>query len=153
MVLTTLAFYVAFSERDELGVQHWWVLVFPALAVVTAYRLVRPRVPLVLDHSQLRVDAGQTLLRMRTSIDWNAVKRIRVTAAGLVLIELRDWQRWSADKPWLVRANMRTNSRKFNAAVVQPLRELQGSPAAVVSRIAAVAPVKVDAPEGWKAGG
>ena len=150
VALSALALYVAYTERASLGLSHWWVAVFPTLAVITAYRLVRPRVPLALDAEGLRVASGSTLLGLRTTIDWRAVKRLRVTAAGLLLVELRDSERWARDKPWLVRANMRTNERKSNAAVVQPLRELSGTPQDIVAALRAASPVRVDAPEGMR---
>ena len=153
VTLSGLALYVAYAERASLGLSHWWVAVFPALTVLTAYRLVRPRLPLVLDAEGLRVASGSNLLGLRTTIDWRAVKRMRVTATGLLLVELRDAERWAQDKPWLVRANIRTNERKHKAAVVQPLRELAGAPSDIVARLRAAAPVRVDAPEGMKGHG
>ena len=64
LVLTGLAFYVANTERATLGAGHWWVLVFPSLA-------------------------------LRATFEWSSVKRLRVTAAGLLLVELKDSERWS----------------------------------------------------------
>jgi hypothetical protein len=151
VVLSAAALYVAYADRANLGLSHWWVAVFPLLAAVTAYRLVRPRVPLVLDSDGVHATTGQSLLGLRTTVDWRAIRKIRITPAGLILIELRDWQRWAADKPWLVRANMRTNERKHSAAVVQPMRELAGAPAAIISELKNAAPVRVEPPEGWKA--
>ena len=150
VVLSALALYVAYMERGRLGLSHWWVAVFPVLAALTAYRLIRPRVPLVLDSKGLHVVSGSTLIGLRTTIEWRAVKRLRVTAPGLLLVELRDSERWALDKPWLVRANIRTNERKNQAAVVQPLRELSGHPRDIVLQLQRAAPVRVDAPEGLK---
>jgi hypothetical protein len=150
LVLTGLALYVVSAEGEALSWSHWWVPVFPLLAALTAYRLFRPRVPLALDEQGVAVAGGTALIGLRTRIEWRAIKRLRVTAAGLLLIELRDSDRWSADKPWLVRANMRTNERKFKAAVVQPLRELQGTAQEIVTRLQSAAPVRVDAPQGLK---
>lgn len=145
--LTVAALVVAYQQRADLGPDHWWVLVFPTLAAATAYRIVRRRIPLTLDERGLTLATGHTVLGLRTTIPWTQVKRARVTAGGLLLFELRDAAGWAADKPWLVRANLRTNERKYNAAVVQPLRELAGTPQQIVERVQAAAPVRVDAPE------
>jgi hypothetical protein len=151
--LTVAALTVAYQQRADLGPGHWWVLVFPALASATAYRIANRRVPLSLDADSVRVSTGHTLLGLRTTIPWAQVKRIRVTAAGMLLIEMRDSARWATDKPWLVRANLRTNERKYHAAVIQPLRELAGTPQQIVERVQAAAPVRVDAPEALRAPG
>jgi hypothetical protein len=145
--LTVAALVVAYQQRAELGLDDWWVLVFPALAAATAYRVVRRRVPLALGPDGVRVATGHTLLGLRTTIPWSQVKRMRITAAGMLLIEMRDSAGWAADKPWLVRANLRTNERKYKAAVIQPLRELAGPPQQIVERLQTAAPVRVDAPE------
>ena len=145
--LTLTALFVAYQQRAELGPGHWWVLVFPILAGATAYRIVRQRVPLALDADGVRLATGHTVLGLRTTIPWSQVKRMRVTAAGMLLIEMRDSAGWAADKPWLVRANLRTNERKYNAAVIQPLRELAGTPQQIVQRLTEAAPVRVEAPE------
>lgn len=150
LVLSGAAVYVAYAERETLGLGHWWVAVFPVLLAITAYRLFRPRVPLLLDREGVHVVNGHTLLGLRTMIDWRAVKRMRITPTGTLLIELRDSARWTADKPWLVRANIRTNERKSSAAVVQPLRELEGTAAEIARRLRAAAPVKVEVPDGLK---
>ena len=149
--LTVAALVVAYQQRAELGPGHWWVLVFPTLAAATAYRIVRRRVPLALDADGIRLATGHTVLGLRTSIPWSQVKRMRVTAAGMLLIEMRDSAGWAADQPWLVRANLRTNERKYRAAVIQPLRELSGTPQQIVQRLQAAAPVRVDAPEALRA--
>lgn len=151
VVLTGLALFVAYAERDTIGPGHWWVLVFPALALATAYRQVRPRVPMILDSEGIHVVTGLPVLGLRATFDWAAVKRLRVTAAGLLLVELKDSERWSQDRPWLVRANVRANQRRMNAAVVQPLRELAGRPEHIVGQVRAVAPVRLDAPEALRA--
>lgn len=153
LVLSGAALYVAYVERATLGLSHWWVAVFPVLTAITAYRLVRPRLPLVLDGEGVHVVSGSSLIGLRTTIDWRAIKRMRVTGAGMLLIELRDAQRWTQDKPWLVRANIRTNERKTKAAVVQPMRELAGDPHDIVRRLQDAAPVRVDVPEGLKGRG
>ena len=145
--LTVTALFVAYQQRAELGPDDWWVLVFPALTAATAYRVANRRVPLALDADGVRVATGHTLLGLRTTIPWAQVKRVRVTAAGMLLIEMRDSAGWAADKPWLVRANLRTNERKYSAAVIQPLRELAGTPQQIVEQVRAAAPVRVDAPK------
>ena len=145
--LTIAALVVAYQQRAELGLGHWWVLVFPALAGATGYRIVRRRVPLALDPDVIRLATGHTVLGLRTTIPWSQVKRMRVTAAGMLLIEMRDSAGWAADQPWLVRANLRTNERKYRAAVIQPLRELAGTPQQIVQRLTDAAPVRVEAPE------
>ena len=152
IVLSCAAGYVAYAERATLGLGHWYVVVFPVLAAITAYRLVRPRIPLVLDRDGVHVANGTALIGLRTTIDWRAVKQLRITPAGTLLIEMRDSARWAADKPWLVRANIRTNERKNAAAVVQPLRELQGTAAEIAHRVRAAAPVRVEVPDGLKGG-
>ncbi|MBW3568493.1 MAG: tRNA lysidine(34) synthetase TilS, partial [Proteobacteria bacterium] len=53
------------------------------------------RVPLALDAAGVRVATGHTLLGLRTTIPWSQVKRLRVTAAGMLLIEMRDSARWA----------------------------------------------------------
>ena len=146
IILTGAALWVAYQERATLGAGHWWVAVFPVLALVTAYRQVRPRVPMVLDAEGIHVVTGLPVLGLRTTFDWPAVKRLRVTAAGLLLVELKDWERWTQGRPWLVRANVRANERRMNAAVIQPLRELAGRPEHIISQLREVAPVRVDAP-------
>lgn len=145
--LTVVALVVAYQQRADLGLGHWWVLVFPALAAATAYRIVRRRVPLALDADGIHLATGHTVLGLRTTIPWSQVKRMRITAAGMLLIEMRNSAGWAADQPWLVRANLRTNERKYDAAVIQPLRELAGTPQQIVERLQAAAPVRVDAPE------
>lgn len=144
--LTVTALVVGLGQ-DELGLDDWWIAVFPLLTAATAYRLIRRRTPLVLDAEGLRLATGHTVLGLRATVPWSQVKRMRVTAGGLLLVELRNAQAWAEDKPWLVRANVRTNERKYDAAVVQPLRELAGTPQTVVERLRAAAPVKVDAPQ------
>lgn len=148
LALTGLACWVAYQERATLGIGHWWVLVFPTLALVTAYRQVRPRVPMILDPGGIHVMSGLPILGLRATFDWAAVKRLRVTAAGLLLVELKNAEAWSEGRPWLVRANVRANERRMKAAVIQPLRELAGPPAQIVERVRAAAPVKVEAPAG-----
>ena len=150
--LTVAALVVGYDQRAELGLDDWWILVFPFLSGATAYRLIRRRTPLVLDAEGLTLATGHTVLGLRTRVPWSQVKRMRVTAAGLLLIELRNAERWAADEAWLVRANLRTNERKYNAAVVQPLRELAGAPAEIVARLSAASPVRVDAPEALRVG-
>lgn len=145
--LTVAALIVAYQQRAELGPGHWWVMVFPALAAATAYRIVRRRVPLALEPDGIRLATGHTVLGLRTTIPWSQVKRMRITAAGMLLIEMRSSAQWAVDQPWLVRANLRTNERKYNAAVIQPLRELAGTPQQILERLQAAAPVRVDAPE------
>jgi hypothetical protein len=145
--LTVMALVVAFQQDGGVGLDEWWVAVFPVLAAATAYRIVNRRVPLTMDEQGLRLATGHTLLGLRTTIPWSQVRRMRVTAAGMLLIEMRDSAGWAADKPWLVRANLRTNERKYNAAVIQPLRELAGTPQEIVARLQATAPVRVDAPD------
>ena len=149
LVLSGLALYVAYNERANLSLSYWWVLVFPALTLITAYRLVRPRVPLLLDADGVHARTGHSLLGLRATVGWRDIKRIRVTAGGMILIEVRDSERWAADKSWLVRANMRTAERKSKAAIVQPLRELAGTPEAIVGTLRSAARVRVEAPEGW----
>ena len=96
----------------------------------------------------MRVATGHRLLGLRAEIPWREVKQMRIIASGLLLIELHDSARWASDQPWLVRANLRTNERRFSAAVVQPLRELAGTTSEILARLRATAPVKVSAPEG-----
>ena len=148
LVLSGLALYVAYDEREQLDISYWWVAVFPLLTAVTGYRLVRPRVPIVLDEQGMHVVSGATLLGLRTAIEWPAIKRMRITAAGLLLVELRNSDAWVEGRPWLVRANIRANERKVKAAVAQPLRELAGSPAQIIQQLRAAAPVRIDVPEG-----
>lgn len=150
LVLTVLALYVAYGERDQLDASYWWVAVFPLLLLITGYRLVRPRVPIALDDHGMRVQSGHSLLGLRTAIEWAAIKRLRITAAGMLLIELRNSEAWVQGRPWLVRANVRANERKVKAAVVQPLRELAGTPAEIIGQLTAAAPVRVEVPEGMK---
>ena len=150
LVLTGLAMYVAYDEREQLDLSYWWVAVFPLLLLVTGFRLVRPRVPMVLNQDGMRVVSGNTLLGLRTAIEWAAIKRLRVTAAGLLLVELRNSEAWAEGRPWLVRANMRANERKLKAAVVQPLRELSGTPAEIIAQLKDAAPVPVDVPAGMR---
>ena len=152
IALSCAAGYVAYTERATLGLGHWYVAVFPVLAGITAYRLARPRVPLILDGDGVHVVNGTALIGLRTTFDWRAIKRMRITPAGTLLIELRDSDRWAADKPWLVRANIRTNERKTDAAVAQPLRELQGTAAEIAQRLRAAAPIRVELPDGLKDG-
>lgn len=147
VAVSGLALYVAYQERAELGLGHWWVAVFPVLMLATAYRLLRPRVPIAVDGQGVRVVAGNSLLALRTTIEWKAIRRLRVTAAGMLLIEMKDAERWSEGRPWLVRANIRANQRKHGAAVVQPLRELKGPPASIVASLRGAAPVPVEAPQ------
>ena len=150
LVLTGLALYVAYDEREQLDLSYWWVAVFPLLLLVTGFRLVRPRVPIVLDEHGMRVVSGMSLIGLRTAIEWAAIKRLRVTAAGLLLVELRNSEAWVEGRPWLVRANVRANERKVKAAVVQPLRELAGTPAQIITQLQEAAPVRVDVPEGMR---
>jgi hypothetical protein len=145
--LTAAALAVGYDQRAELGPQHWWIAVFPLLAAATAYRLVRRRVPLTVSDDGLRLATGHTLLGLRAAIPWSQVLRLRVTAAGLLLVEMRNAESWAADQPWLVRANLRTNERKYGAAVVQPLRELAGTPEQIIARLHEASPVRLDAPE------
>lgn len=152
VVLSALAFWVAFQQRADLGLGHWWVPVFPVLAIITAYRHVRPRVPLVLDAAGLAVSTGTAPMGLRAHIPWSSVKRLRVTAMGMLLVELKTGDTWVQSQPWLVRANVRANENKSKAAVVQPLRELQGSPETIIEALRAAAPVPVDAPRAPKAG-
>lgn len=151
--LAVLALYAGYEQRDMLGPGHWWVLVFPLLLGATVYRLWRRRVPLALDSDGVRARTGMTLLGLRTEVPWRAVRRIRVTAAGLLLIELKDGESWGADKPWLVRANLRANHRKTGAEIVQPLRELAGSPEEITKRVIAMSPVRVEAPDALRGRG
>lgn len=150
LVLTGLALYVAYDEREQLDLSYWWVAVFPLLLLITGFRLARPRVPLALDEHGMRVESGNSLLGLRTAIEWSAIKRLRVTAAGLILVELRNSETWVEGRPWLVRANVRANERKVKAAVVQPLRELAGTPTQIVEQLRAAAPVRVEVPEGMR---
>lgn len=152
LVLTGLALYVAYTEREQLDLSYWWVAVFPLLLAVTGFRLWRPRVPIAIDEQGMRVQSGHSLLGLRTAIEWSAIKRLRVTARGMILVELRNSEAWVEGRPWLVRANVRANERKFKAAVVQPMRELAGGPAHIVGQLTAAAPVRVDAPEGMRGG-
>ena len=146
--LTGLALLVGLPQALPLGPEDWWIGVFPVLTAMGVYRTVRRRVPLAVEPDGLRVATGHRLLGLRATLPWSEVKRLRILASGLLLVDLQNATRWAADKPWLVRANVRANERKFNAAVVQPLRELAGTPAEIVSRLRAAAPVRVDAPQG-----
>lgn len=150
LALSSLALYVAYQERAQLGPSYWWVAMFPLLAAVTAFRLVRPRIPIRLDEHGMRVASGMSLLGLRTAIEWSAIKRLRITAGGMLLVELRNTEAWADGRPWLVRANMRANERKVKAAVVQPLRELAGTPAQIVMQLKQAAPVPVEAPAGLR---
>ena len=150
LVLTCLALYVAYTERAQLDLSYWWVGVFPLLLLLTGFRLVRPRVPIALDEQGMHVQSGHTLLGLRTAIEWPAIKRMRVTAAGMLLVELRNSEAWVEGRPWLVRANVRANERKVKAAVVQPLRELAGTPAQIIQQLTDAAPVRVEVPEGMR---
>lgn len=146
--LTAVALLIGLPQAAPLGLEDWWIAVFPVLTVMGIYRTVRRRVPLCIEPGGLRVATGHRLLGLRATFPWREVKRMRILASGLLLIELHDAARWAADQPWLVRANLRANERKFNAAVVQPLRELAGTPQQILGRLRAAAPVRVDAPEG-----
>ena len=147
IVLTGLAIYVSLADPDPLGRDDWWVGVFPVLGLLTAFRLVRRRVPLALDAAGLHVVAGLPVLGLRETFEWSAVRRMRATASGLLLVDLKDGEAWAADRGWRVRANIRANQRRVDAAVMQPLRELAGTPAEIVAKVRAAAPVKVEAPE------
>lgn len=147
LVLSSLALWVGYQQRAELGADDWWVLLFPVLAMITAYRHFRPRTPMVLDEDGVHVVTGMPLLGLRSTFEWAAIKRLRVTAAGLLLVELKNSQAWAEQHPWLVRANVRANERRTKAAVVQPLRELAGRPEEIILAIRTVAPVKVEAPQ------
>lgn len=146
--LTVAALVLGLGQPGSLGLDDWWIAVFPVLTAAGVYRLIRRRIPLVLDREGIRVATGHRLLGLRATIPWREIKRLRILASGLLLIDLHDSARWAGDKPWLVRANMRTNERKYSAAVVQPLRELAGTPQQILARLRAAAPVKVTAPEG-----
>lgn len=146
VVLAGMALWVAYSERADLGLAYWWVPVFPLLALATAYRQARPRVPIALRPDGIAVVTGMALLGLKTTIPWNVVQRLRVTAMGLLLVELKTGASWVEGQPWLVRANVRANERKHRAAVVQPLRELRGTPAQIIAALRAASPVPVDAP-------
>jgi hypothetical protein len=150
LVLTGLALYVANEQRDSLGLGHWWFAVFPLLALVTAYRQVRPRVPMAVDADGVHVVTGLPVLGLRATFDWASIKRMRVTASGLLLVELKNTERWIEDRPWLVRANVRANERRMNAAVIQPLRELAAHPSHIIEQLRAAAPVRLEAPEGLR---
>lgn len=150
VALSGAALWVAYQERATLGPGHWWVAVFPLLTLVTAYRQVRPRVPMAMDADGIHVVTGLPVLGLRATFDWPSIKRLRVTAAGLLLVELKNSERWVEEQPWLVRANIRANERRMNAAVIQPLRELAGRPEQIVTRVKAVAPVRLDAPAGLR---
>ena len=150
LALTGLALYVAYDEREQLDLSYWWVAVFPLLLVVTGVRLIRPKVPIRLDEHGLHVVSGMSLLGLRATIEWAAIKRLRVTASGLLTVELRNSEAWVEGRPWLVRANIRANERKLKAAVAQPLRELAGTPAQIITRLQEAAPVRVDVPEGMR---
>ena len=146
--LTALALLVGLPQALPLGPEDWWIGIFPLLTATGVYRTIRRRIPLAVEPDGLRVATGHRLLGLRATLPWREVKRMRILASGLLLVELHDATRWAADKPWLVRANLRANERKFSAAVVQPLRELAGTPPEIVARLRSSAPVRVDAPEG-----
>ena len=146
--LTISALVLGLGSGEPLGLDDWWIAVFPLLTAAGLYRVIRPRVPLVFERDSLRVATGHRLLGLRAEIPWREVKRMRIIASGLLLIELHDSARWAQDKPWLVRANLRTNERRFSAAVVQPLRELAGTSSEILAKLRDTAPVKVLAPEG-----
>ena len=148
--LTVAALVLGLGQAGSLGLEDWWIAVFPALTGAGVYRLVRRRVPLLLDRDGIRLSTGHRILGLRTTIPWREVKRLRIIASGLLLIDLHDSARWGGDKPWLVRANLRTNERRYSAAVMQPLRELAGTPQEILARLRAAAPVKVTAPEGFE---
>jgi len=149
--LTGLALYVAVDQREQLDATYWWILVFPVLTLATAYRLVRRRVPLAMDPEGLDVRIGMPVLGLATRIPWRSVRRIRVTAAGMLLVDMKDWEGFSETRGWRVFANMRANQRKAGAPISQPLRALAGRPQDIVGAVQSVAPVPVDAPQALKA--
>jgi hypothetical protein len=145
-----LAAWAGYEERHALGPEHWWIPVFPLLAAATVYRLVRRRVPLAMDAEGVDVNTGMVLLGLRTRVAWTSIRKVKLTAGGMLLVVLKDWEGWSEGRPWKVRANMRANHRKTGAAVSQPLRALAGRPDQIVEAIRSVAPVPVEAPEALK---
>lgn len=128
-----------------LGADDWYVGIFPVLAVVSAYRVARPRVPLIADQAGLTVSTGLPAIGLKTHIGWSDVKRLRVTATDLLLVELRDPDAWSVDKPWLVRANVRAHQKRFSAAVALAVKDLEAPPGGLVAALRSVAQAPVEA--------
>ena len=143
LALTVLTVWVVRQPEAGAAWGDWYLYVFPLLAAMSAYRLARPRVPLVVDGEGLHVATGLPVLGLQTRIDWSDVARIRLTARDVLLVELRDPEAWAAPRPWVVRANVRANRRKFGAAVALPGRALRQPPGGLVTALQAVAPVPV----------
>ena len=145
-VAATAVLAWAVTQPDSgLDSGDWYVGIFPVLAVASAYRILRPRVPLIADPDGLHVNTGLPVIGLKTNMRWEDVARVRVTATDLLLVELRDADAWAADKPWLVRANVRAHQRKFSAAAALALRELQPPPGGIVPALRGVAGAPVEA--------
>jgi hypothetical protein len=141
--LSALTVWVVMQPEAGVVWSDWYLYVFPLLAVMAAYRLLRPRVPLVFDDGGVEVATGLPLLGLRTRIDWTDIARVRVTARDVLMIELRDPDAWSQPRPWLVRANVRANRRKFNAAVAVPANALRQPREGLVPALQRISPVPV----------
>lgn len=133
-------------SRPDVDVSYasWWVWVFPLLAAATAYRLVRPKVPVSLRPEGVRVHTGRSLLGLRTMFAWTDVARLRISPAGLLLVELRRPDDWTTDKPWLVRANVRLSRRQTGAAANARVKDLVAPAGGLVPALRSVSPVPVE---------
>ena len=145
LVATGLLAWAMTQPAAGIGREDVYIGIFPVLALVCAYRVVRPKVPLCADTAGISLTTGLPVLGLKARILWPDVRRIRITARDLLLVELRDPEGWAADKPWLVRANVAATRRKFDAAAVIALRELAVDVRALPAELRALAPVTVEA--------
>ena len=125
----------------------WYLAVFPVLAIVSAYRVIRPKQPLIVSSEGLTVSTGLPFIGLKTTFPWRSVRRLRITAAGLLLIELKDPEGFAETRPGLVAANIRANQRRLGAAAGVALKELDISEAELATLLRGASGVRVSTPE------
>ena len=148
LALTAVTLWVVRQPEADVSWGDWYLYVFPLLAAMSAYRLWRPRIPLAFDEEGLHVATGLPFLGLRAHIAWQDIARIRVTARDVLLVQLQDPDGWVEPRPWLIRANVRANRRKFDAAVAVPAGALRQPRAGLIPALKAISPVPVQGIEG-----